>query len=294
MEIRQLECVVGVVDHGGFTKAAAALHLSQPALSQSIRTLETELGVDLFVRSGRTVSLTAAGRALVVPARQALRDLETARAAVDEVAGLAAGQLDLVCLPTLASAPVAGLIGAFRRHHPGVMVRLQEPEDAESIVVGVATGSSEVGCTDVEPTHRELDSVELEPQIYQAILPPGSTLQRQTVIGIAELASMPLITTPVGTSTRRLLDEALAQAGVTAEIAVETDHREVIADLVVAGAGAAILPMTIARATAARRAVVCGIDPPISRRVMLVHRTGALSPAGRAFVDLAIAGSINN
>src|SRR5438067_1431237 len=73
MELRQLEYVLGIVDHGGFTRAASALHISQPALSQAVRTLEKEIGVDLFVRTGRRVSLTPAGEAFVGPARQALR-----------------------------------------------------------------------------------------------------------------------------------------------------------------------------------------------------------------------------
>ncbi len=131
MDLRQLAIVVAVVDEGGFTSAADALEVSQPTVSQAVRALEVELGVELFLRSGRTVRLTAAGEALLEPARQALRDAATARAAVAEVAGLTAGHLDLVCLPTLAVAPTAELIGRFRRAHPGVTVRLAEPDDPE-------------------------------------------------------------------------------------------------------------------------------------------------------------------
>ena len=89
MDLRQLSYVVAVADHGGFTRAAEAVHVTQPALSQAVRTLEAELGVELFHRTGRSVVLTAAGEALLGPARRALRDAETARAAVAEVAGLA-------------------------------------------------------------------------------------------------------------------------------------------------------------------------------------------------------------
>jgi DNA-binding transcriptional LysR family regulator len=118
---------VAVVDHGGFTKAARALHVAQPSLSQAVRALEVELGTDLFVRGGRRVVLTAAGDALIGPARLALRDARTARDAVAEVAGLRGGRLDALCLPTLAVHPVAGLIGRFRGAHPDVLVRLVEP-----------------------------------------------------------------------------------------------------------------------------------------------------------------------
>ena len=69
MDLRQLEYVIAVVDEGGFTRAARSVHVSQPALSQAVRSLERELGVELFNRSGRTVALTSAGEALLGPAR---------------------------------------------------------------------------------------------------------------------------------------------------------------------------------------------------------------------------------
>ena len=101
MDLRQLGYVVAVVDHGGFTRAAAAMHVAQPSLSQAIRSLEAELGVALFDRIGRTVRLTAAGRALLPSARQALRDVDSAREAVEAVRGVERGRLDLVSIPTL-------------------------------------------------------------------------------------------------------------------------------------------------------------------------------------------------
>src|SRR5687767_6800104 len=102
MDLRQLGYVVAVADEGGFTRAARAVHVAQPSLSEGIRTLETELGTALFHRVGRRVTLTAAGIALVAPARQVLRDVAGIRASVDAVRGVVAGHLDLVALPTLA------------------------------------------------------------------------------------------------------------------------------------------------------------------------------------------------
>ena len=89
MDLRRLRLFLAVVDQGGMTRAAEAEFVSQPSVSQAIRELEHELGTDLFDRVGRQVILTPAGEALVGPARQALRDVETGRAAVAAVAGLA-------------------------------------------------------------------------------------------------------------------------------------------------------------------------------------------------------------
>src|SRR5687767_9303045 len=107
MDLRRLRLFVAVADQGGFTAAAGAEHVAQPAVSLAVRELEDELGAPLFVRSRAGAVLTTAGEALLGPARQALRDVEHAAAAVAAVTGLVAGHLDLASLPTLAADPVA-------------------------------------------------------------------------------------------------------------------------------------------------------------------------------------------
>lgn len=294
MDLRQMQYVVAVADHRSFTGAARSLGVSQPSLSQAVRVLEAELGVELFHRTTRSVRPSAAGEALLGPARQALRDAATARAAVADVVGLAAGRLDVVCLPTLAVHPTAALIGAFRRAHPGVAVRVIEPEDADEVAEQVRQGSSEIGLAElpldsagVPPT--ELATDVLEHQEFVALAPTAlaDELPAQR-LRVAVLARQPLITTPPGTSTRRQLDDALAGAGVTATIAVETDHRESIAPLVQAGAGVALLPRHLAEAAAGADVVVRELTPPIRRDIGLVHRSGSLSPAAAAFVSVAL------
>jgi len=169
-----------------------------------------------------------------------------------------------------------------------VAVRLVEPEDIDTVASRVINGQSEIGCSDLPVKEAGITTTQLEPQQYMAIFPPGSVHGgARRSIHVSALATIPLITTPVGTSTRRLLDEALAAAQITASFAVETDHREAIAELVIAGAGAAILPRPVAQNAATRGVVVCDIRPRINRRIALIHRTDALSPAARAFMDVA-------
>src|SRR3954451_3656084 len=171
MDLRKLRLFLGVVDGGGMTRAAEAEHVSQPSVSQAIRELEAELGTPLFHRVGRRVVLTPAGDALVEPARQVLRDVETGRAAVQAVSGLAAGRLDLVALPTLAVDPVAPLVGAFRVAHPGVDVALADPADAAAVVDLVASGESELGITAAPVLDTGLTSHLLGHQDLLAVLP---------------------------------------------------------------------------------------------------------------------------
>ena len=286
MDARQLSAFLAVVEHGTVTRAAPAVHVSQPALSQTIRALEVELGTPLFDRIGRRLVLTAAGRALTGPARQVVRDLEMARRAVADVAGLTGGTLDAVVLPTMAVDPAAPLLGRFRRDHPAVQVRLLAADFTEDALAQVADGRAEVALTDAESAPGLALHV-LGEQAYQAVFPAGTAPGRRRTIPLAALAGIPFLTTPPGTSTRRLLDRAHTDAGLVPVIAVEAGPREAIVPLLVAGAGAALLPATLAAEAAALGADVRDLDPPVTRAVSLATRDATLSPAADAFVALA-------
>jgi DNA-binding transcriptional LysR family regulator len=291
MDLRQLGYVVAVVDHGGFTKAAAALHVAQPSLSQAVKALEAELGVPLFDRLGRTVRLTAAGRALLPAARQALHDVEIAREAVDAVRGVERGRLDLVSIPTLGVSPVADYIGAFRRAHPDVTVRLVEPDAVDAVAGSIAGGESEIGFTELPISDVTLVATELAEQEYVVV--HHESLDVGEELTVRRLARLPLVTTTPGTSTRRLVDEAFQRAGRPPRIAIETDLREVITAIVQAGGGYSILPRAVGERMAERSpgdVRVAEVRPAITRRVGVIRRVGELSPAGQAFLALVLGG----
>jgi DNA-binding transcriptional LysR family regulator len=286
VDLRRLRLFLAVVDQGGMTRAAEVEHVSQPSVSQAVRELEQELGAALFHRIGRGVVLTAAGDALVGPARSALRDVETGRAAVASVAGLESGRLDLAALPTLAVDPLARLVGAFRTAHPGITITLADPRDAEELVKLVTNGACEVGLTVAASPASGLRVRALGTQDLLAVLPPGTTdVGAQLPVG--RLAAFPLVTAPAGTPTRRQLDEAFEAAGVVPEIAVIAAQREAILPLVLAGAGAALFPRPLAEQAARLGAVVAPLRPRLSRPVHALHRAGPLSPATEAFLELA-------
>ncbi|CAN5682841.1 LysR substrate-binding domain-containing protein [soil metagenome] len=293
MDLRQLRYVLAVVDHGTFTEAARVNDVAQPSLSQSIRSLEAELGVELFHRAGRRVSLTSAGEALVVPARQALRDVATAEAAVAEVAGVRAGRLDIISLPTLAVFPAADLIGRFHRAAPDVAVTLRESAVNGGVPQQVYDGNSEIGLVELPVTTPDLDTHELARQDYVAVLPPDADVEHlpDLRVSLRTLARLPLITTPAGTSTRRQIDEAFAAADLTPNVLIETDHREAIGPLVLAGAGVSLLPRSVAEDAVRLGAVTREVTPRISRRIGIIHRTGPLSPAAQLFLSLAVPGT---
>lgn len=285
MDLRQLEYVVGIVDHGGFTRAAAALHVSQPALSEGVARLEAELGVELFHRLPRVVP-TAAGEALLDPARQVLRDVAVVHASVAAVRNVDGGTLDLVALPTLAVDPLAAHVGAFRRAHPAVTVRVHQPEELAALARLVRAGTAEVGLTELPIADDTLKSRALATQELVAVLPPESPLARRARITLHALAEIPLVLLPAGTSTRAIVDAAFAEVGRSPTIAVEIDQREALVPMVLAGAGAAIVPSPLAAQARALGAVMLRITPTLRRTIGFVWRPGPLSPAARRFLEL--------
>jgi DNA-binding transcriptional LysR family regulator len=294
MELRQIEYVIGVEDHGGFTSAARSLHVTQPALSEGIARLEAELGVLLFHRVGRRAVLSAAGAAFLEPARHLLRDRTVLTASVAAVAGLDAGTLDVVALPTLAVDPLAAIVGAFRRAHPRVAVRIAQPEDATGVADRVRSGQSEIGLAELPIAGRDLVSEPLVEQVLVVVLAADSPLARRRRLTIRDLASVPLIATPPGTSMRNLLDDAFRTAGLTPDIAVETEQREAIVPLVQSGAGASVLPRRVAQSARASGVVGIPLSPVLRRSIGLVWRSGPVSPAAQAFIALGRDGSASS
>lgn len=286
MDLRQLQYVIAVADHGGFTRAASAMRVTQPSMSHGVRTLEAELGVELFARLGRSVQITPAGQLIVDAARRVVRDMAELIATAASSTALKVGHLDIVSLPTLAVDPLARLLGRFRMLYPGVTIRVHEPEEAAAIDRQVLSGRAELGLTDLTTGGVGLERVELFRQEIVAVSPPGTVLP-DGPLNPAELAALALIATPPGTSTRRLLDRTLMRSGTIPNIVVEISQREAILPLVLAGAGTSLLPASSADDARARGAVVRAIRPPLTRRVGLLHRPGSLSAAAAAMIALA-------
>jgi DNA-binding transcriptional LysR family regulator len=148
VDARQLEYFLAIVEHDGFGRAAAALHVAQPSLSQAMGNLERELGVPLFHRIGRGVTVSDAGRALVEPARQVLRDLETARATMESLKGVERGRVELVSMPSPAIEPLGRLTRAFLDAHPGLLVSVEAAFTPDQVVEQSVREPSNSGWSD--------------------------------------------------------------------------------------------------------------------------------------------------
>lgn len=286
MDIRQLTYFLGIIDYGGFGRAAEALHVAQPSLSQSIRTLEKRLGVELFHRTGRKAELTGAGERLVMPARQILRDLDAAQRAVSSVKELESGTVNIVAMPSPGVEPLTGLIKAFHSRYPGMMLNVDAAFTAAETVEAVRTGTAEIGLlgSSGQPQTADLDVVQLEAQPLVLISPPGTeasadTIDRQALDGLRFVISQR------GSLMRQLIDSALVHDPATSVVA-EVSHRTSLLPLVCANVGHTVMPEAWREIAESSGCVVRRILPEVHLDIFVVSRRGELSPGAQALMAL--------
>lgn len=283
MELRQIEYFLAVVEHEGINGAAAALGVAQPTVSQALRGLEREVGVQLFHRIGRGMVLSAAGRTMVGPSRQILRDVTAVEDLLSTSEGELSGRLDIMAFPALAVDPIVELIAEFRRKYPRVRVRFTELRDETQAASVIRDGHCEFVVAHLPLDDDSLEVEMLGAQEYWLVYPQGTELASGPV-PLSDLPSVPMVFVPRGHSLADEIEDAIRLAGARPPLAVLADHREERLPMVLAGIGGTLLERTMAEA-AAGRAVVRPTEPRFERPFGVAYNPTALSPVGRAFVD---------
>ncbi|WP_227980403.1 LysR family transcriptional regulator [Nocardia spumae] len=288
MDRRQLTQFITVVDAGSLSEAARRLHLSQPSVSQTMRELERELKTPLFVR-GRGMSLTPAGRALVGPARRTLRAFDHARAAVEAVEALESGRLDIAAVHGFAVDPLSPLLVKFHRRHPNIALRIATAAFGPDGFEVLRRGEAELLLTDHPAPYPRHSAVPLPVAPLMAVFSPKVTdIPPGERIAVADLLRYPLIIgLPEKSAARQVFAAHLAaeQLPLPTSI-VETDHRDIIQSLLIAGVGAAVLSAPEADTARGLGAQVRTLDLPPIRTGFLYYREDPLSPVARAFVSM--------
>ncbi|GAA3326819.1 LysR family transcriptional regulator [Paeniglutamicibacter sulfureus] len=289
MDVRQLRYFLAVVDHQGFNRAAEKLLIAQPSLSQAIKALEQEAGVPLFHRVGRRAVLSEAGKALVGPARLVVRDLEAAQSAMADVKGVRSGRLELVAMPSPGVEPLTTMIATYTRLHPSITVSTDAAFTVDDVVSSVRDGSSEVGILGSDRPIRvpDVDVLELERQPLVLIVnPQEDDFGGRDVISPQDLAGHRMVVSQRGSLMRSLVDNILA-SGIKVEIAVEVAHRTSVLPLVLAGVGHSVMPLSWAPLARQSGLRVLHIEPVSELHVAILSRQSNLTPAAKAFLDVA-------
>lgn len=288
MLLRHIRYFLAVAEHANFTRAAAALHVSQPTLSQQVRQLEEMLGATLLDRSGKTVQLTDAGIAYRLYAQRALQDLDAGGRAIHDVQALTRGTLRVAMTPTFTAYLIGPLIDEFGRRYPKLTLSIEEmpQERIESLVnldeldVGIAFEG--VRSPDIETQPLWVEALSL---VVGESHPHAG---RSKALSLGEFANTELALLNETFATRGYIDRYCAQHGVAPQIMVEANSISAVVEIVRRGRLATLLPIAITKNW--RDLHPIALAPALPRRTAaLLQRKGAYrSAAARAFVATAL------
>jgi LysR family transcriptional regulator, cyn operon transcriptional activator len=286
MELFQLRSFLRVAEEGSITRAADALFVTQPAVTQQIRSLERELGVPLFDRTGRGVRLTEAGHALRDYARRGLAILDESRGVISDLAAGASGRLAIGAGATTSITHLPGWLRAFGRKFAAVDVVVHTGRSRE-IAALVLGREIDLGIVTSPMEHPDLQTGRLFDEEIVLVAPPGHEFAGRPV-SHGELAGAPLILFPRESGFRTYLDRALADAGISPMVKMETDSVEAIRSFVQVGLGLSFLPEPAVRANIASGTLVrvaLADLPPLARTTSVINRTDRyLTAAARGFL----------
>ncbi|MGC7097398.1 LysR family transcriptional regulator [Amycolatopsis lurida] len=289
MELRHLRAAVAVADHLHFGNAATALGIAQPPLSQAVKALETELGVTLFDRTTRRVSLTPAGAVFVDGVRTALSIVDEASERASAAGRGEAGHLAIGIVGSAVVHPVSTVVRGFRGRYPGVTMRFTELPTVRQLA-GLRADTVDIGFLR-PPLPAPADDIELLPVSREplvAVLPAEHRLAGRQRIALRSLATEPFVCFPRHLGPG-LFDEITAlcrKAGFDPRIEQEAVQMQTIVGLVAAGCGVAVVPASVGSLN--RPDVVFSRLSPTTRLVnlALARRAGRESAVIDNFVAL--------
>lgn len=286
--LRQLRVLLAVAEHGGFGRAGEDIGLSQPAVSQAVRSLEADLGVKLLDRTTREVVLTAAGQSLVAPLRRVLGELD---GLLDEARGSGAaarGIVHVASAPTISGGLMPQVLAATRQRHPALRVRLHD-QAQQLAIEGARDGSVDFAVlVGIEAPEPDLEQHPLFDEGFVLVCPAAHALAARPRLALAELAGLPLVLLDHSSGSRPLIDRAFARAGVELQVAIDVGHPATAFRMVQAGLGMSVLPaLSLPLPDAGLKAVP--LEPALSRRIVLAkRRQRSLAPAAQRLWELIV------
>ena len=291
MDINQLEVMVAVARERSFSRAAEILGRTQPAVSQSIRRLETELGETLFDRSSKDGTLTAAGEVVLEYARQMLNLRHNTVSAVNELRDVKRGKITLSANEHTVFA-VLPIIAKYQAAHPDVKVEVRRGV-ASRIPEEIALRDVELGVLSFKPKDPGLVAVSIGTDELVLIVSRQHRFASAKEVSIADLGSEHFIAHNARSPYRQLVIESFEQHNIKLNISVELPSLEAIKRLVESGTGIALVPRStvISEIKSGSLIAIRVRELKLTRNLNIVYRKNAvLSHAAKEFVDMAKSG----
>jgi LysR family transcriptional regulator, low CO2-responsive transcriptional regulator len=237
MRHAQLRAFHHVAVEGGFSRAAEALRLTQPAISDQVRSLEADYDVLLFDRRRKQVVLTEAGQRLLEVTRRLFEVENQARELLSEARALSAGRLRIIADSAL---HLLHVLAPFRERYPGVEVEVRTG-NSQQVIAALEAYESDLGVLGDAPAGEAFDVLSLGSTPIIAFAARRSSAARSGSIGLAELALQPLVLRERGSKTRQKIEAAAAQRGIVLHAPIEAEGREAVREIVAAGAGVGVV-----------------------------------------------------
>jgi len=287
LNLHHLRLFAAVVDHGGFTRAARALRLSQPAISKSLNELEKQLHVALIDRTGKSVVLTEAGKTLYARASELFGVERVAERELRELRGLKRGLLRVGASTTIATYLLPAYLGRFHLRHPGVRIRTTSA-NTRAVLRALLEFRIDVALVEGPVSHPRVDVIPwLDDELVVIAHPDHSLMGRR--VDVTSLADEQFLVREPGSGTRVVSEQALALHGVRLRNTMRVGGTEAIKQAVAAGLGLAI----VSRAAAAdqlalNKLAVLPVDGLVIRRTLtqLQFRDRTIAGAARELKDI--------
>ncbi len=285
INLRHLRLFAAVVDHGGFTKAAAQLGLSQPAISKSLAALERSLNVRLIDRGGRSAQLTQAGQILHARAREIFGAERLAERELREIRGLKRGRLRVAASPTIGTYLLPPVLARFHRRRPTVRISSTLADD-QTVAKLLLESRVDVALIEDQQVHESVEATAWRSDELVVVAAAQHELVARESIAPGDLADLPFLVSEPRCPIRRAGERALSDLGVRLHRTMRVGGTEAIKQGVAAGLGLAIVSRVAATdLLALGRIAIVPVDGLLIRRTLwrlrLRSRVGGISPASR-------------
>lgn len=290
INLHHLRLFTAVVEHGGFTRAAAELNLSQPAISKSLQELERQLHVRLIDRVGRSATLTDAGRALYARASELFGVEQLAERELREIRGLKLGRLRVAATPTIAAYFLPPVLGRFHRRRPSVRIEVATGS-AMTVAKLLLESHVDVALSEDPLAVPGIEAIPWRDDELVVIAAPDHELLLQDRVEPNNLANHSFLTLDRRSTAFKLADRALELRGVRLRRTTRIAGTEAIKQAVASGLGLAFVSRAAAEdQLALRRIAVVPVEGLVIRRPLarlkLRRRGGGISPASRELDSL--------
>lgn len=283
-ELRHIRAFLKIAETRNFTRAANDLHVSQSALTVQVQQLEENLGVRLFDRNKRGVTLTAAGRDVFGPLQRLFNDAQTIVEHARDLSSASTGFVSIAALPTVCAGPLPELVRSFLESHPGIRVQISDVV-AERVREAVLKREVDFGIGTLHGRDAELRATPLFQDRLVVFAPPGQLLSEKHAITLREASAYGLILPGRASSVREAVEAIAHRERLLLDIRYETNFMPTALAFVRANLGIAILPETAAGSDSSDFRVVPLSNRFSNRQIELLQRSDAtLSPAAESLV----------